>query len=36
MFADSAEGVYIGVIGVIIEVLVLFVEHLLRGSQFDW
>jgi hypothetical protein len=35
MFADAAECVYIGVIGVMIEVVVLFVEHLLRGGKFD-
>ena len=36
MFADSAERVYVGVIGIMIEILVLFVDYLLGGSKFDW
>jgi hypothetical protein len=35
MFADTAECVYVGVIGVVIEVFMLFVEYLLRRGEFD-
>jgi hypothetical protein len=35
MFADAAECVYVGVIGVMIKVFVLFVGHLLRGGEFN-
>lgn len=35
MFANSAKRVYVDIIVILREILVFFVEHLLRGSEFD-
>jgi hypothetical protein len=36
MAADTAEGIYVGVIVVLKELLMLFVQYPRRGSELDW
>jgi hypothetical protein len=35
VFTDATEGVQVGVIGALREVLMLFIQHFRRGSELD-